>query len=222
MSEKNNIRHIIAASFRENIKPGLVLQTLALAMLLLYYFAPPVRAGFDTIGRWKQDGGFAFSAVSTSFFGGVVPFLLMLFTGKIAPEKRLRLFLFYSLFWLWKGVEVDLLYRCQAIWYGDSNHWLVVAKKVMTDQFVYCPIWAVPTMMIFYLWKDSDFNLGEVKRKLREVSFFQRWLRILVSNIVVWVPAVCVIYMLPLTLQIPLFNLVLVFWTLILTSVSEK
>ena len=222
MSKKTSIGEIIAASFRENIKPGLVLQALAVTVLLLYYFFPPVRSVFETIGHWKQEGGFAFSAFSTSFFGGIVPFLLLLFTGKIAPEKQKPLFWFYFLFWMWKGIEVDLFYHGQAIWYGNSNHWLVVAEKVLTDQFVYCPLWAVPTMMIFYLWKDSGFSFAEVKRKLKEVSFFERWLRVLVSNIVVWVPAVCVIYMLPLTLQIPLFNLVLVFWTLILTSVSEK
>ena len=222
MSQKHNIGEIIAGSFRENIKPGLVLQTLALAMLLLYYFFPPARAGFDVIGVWKEQGGFVFSSLSTGFFGGFLPYLLILGSGKIPQDKRLKLFLFYFLFWLWKGIEVDLLYRGQAILYGDSNHWLVVVKKVLTDQFIYCPLWAVPTMTLFYLWKDSGFGISEVKDRLKEVSFFQRWLRVLVSNTVVWVPAVSIIYLLPLSLQIPLFNLVLVFWTLILNSVSEK
>ena len=222
MTNKTSIGDIITASLRENLKPGLVLQALAVTVLLLYYFVPPVRSALEVLGHWKQEGGFVFSAFSTSFFGGVVPYLLMLFTGRIAPEKQKPLFWFYFIFWMWKGIEVDLLYRGQAMWYGNSSHWLVVALKVMTDQFIYCPIWAVPTMMIFYLWKDSGFSVAELKRKLAEVSFFQRWLRVLISNILVWVPAVCVVYMLPLSLQIPLFNLVLVFWTLILASVAEK
>jgi hypothetical protein len=222
MREKQSIGTIIAASFRENYKPGLVLQALALAVVLLYFFFPPVRSAFETLGVWKERGGFYFSGFLTAFFGGVLPFLLMVFSGKIPQGKKWQLLLFYSLFWLWKGVEVDLFYRLQAFLYGDSNHWLVVIKKVMTDQFLYCPLWAVPTMTLFYLWKDADFKISGVKTRLKETSFFQRWLRVLASNIVVWIPAVSIIYLLPLSLQIPLFNLVLVFWTLILNSVSGK
>lgn len=146
----------------------------------------------------------------------------MTLSGKIHSGKKRQLLLFYVLFWLWKGMEVDLLYRLQALLYGDSNHWLVVVKKVMTDQFVYCPIWAVPTMTLCYLWKDADFSISAAKARLSETPLIQRLLRVLASNIVVWVPAVSIIYLLPLSLQIPLFNLVLVFWTLILNSVSEK
>jgi len=212
----------IKKSFSENIRPGLVLQALALTIVLLYFLYQPFHNLLDQIGQWKAEGNLLISGIITMFFGGLFPFLLLFLTGKINKEKALSLGIFYMLFWLWKGMEVDLLYRFQAFLFGDSNQWQVVLKKVITDQFIYGPLWAAPTMMIFYLWKDSDFNFTRMKEKLQEEDAIRRIIPVLASNMVVWIPAVTIVYMLPLSLQFPLFNLVLVFWTLILNSVAAK
>ena len=223
MTEKTSLFTIVKESFKENLKPGLILQASGLAIVLLYYFNPWFGEKLAILGQWKEQGGYLYSGTATALFGGLFPFLLLLAQrrGK-TNENRLALLAFYLLFWFWKGMEVDLLYRFQAWLYGDSNHWLVILEKTVTDQFVYCPIWAVPTMMIFYLWKDVGFSVRKVRERLKTDSFSQRYLRVFFSNMVVWVPAVAIIYQLPLVLQIPLFNLVLAFWTLILNSVSEK
>ena len=42
----------------------------------------------------------------------------------------------------------------------------------------------------------------------------------LVSGWMVWIPAVSMIYILPASLQIPLFNIVLCFWSLVLTLIT--
>jgi hypothetical protein len=44
-------------------------------------------------------------------------------------------------------------------------------------------------------------------------------LPVLISNLGVWVPTVCIIYALPTALQLPLQNLVLCFFTLLLAHV---
>ncbi|MBN2342351.1 MAG: hypothetical protein JXX29_23145 [Deltaproteobacteria bacterium] len=222
MSARPRITSMLKQSFKENFRPGLLLQSIALAIVLLYYFWPSFQLQLEALGRWKSEGGVLFSAISTALFGGVFPFVVIWFGEKGRLKHPLRLLAFYVLFWLWKGVEVDFMYRAQAWLYGDSNDWMVVLKKVVTDQFVYCPLWAVPTMMVFYLWKDSDFRFSVMKQKFSEDSFIRRILRVLLSNLVVWLPAVTIIYQLPLVLQLPLFNIVLAFWTLILNSVSQK
>ena len=223
MSPKAELFKIIKASFRENIKPGLVLQAAGLAIVLMYYFFPWFTGKLGIIGQWKAEGGYLYSGVSTALFGGVFPFVLLYVKDRKQVRGRAAsLLVFYILFWFWKGMEVDLMYRVQAWLYGDTNHWLVILKKTATDQLVYCPLWAVPTMMLFYLWKDAGFKFEETRARLRRDSFGQRYLRVLFSNLIVWVPAVAIIYQLPLVLQIPLFNLVLAFWTLILNSVSER
>jgi hypothetical protein len=44
----------------------------------------------------------------------------------------------------------------------------------------------------------------------------------LMSTWAVWIPAVAIIYCLPPPLQIPLFNLVLCFWVLVLSFISRR
>lgn len=209
-------------SFRENYKPGLILQASALAVVLFYFFHPGFHNLLVSLGEWKNRSGILFAGFSTALFGGLVPFLFMLAVGRDKMKGKLPLLVFYLLFWFWKGMEVDLLYRFQAFLFGNTNHWLVVVKKVTVDQLMYGPLWAAPTMMIFYLWKDSEFSFSTMKSKFREDPLLRRIFRVLASNLVVWIPAVSIIYLLPLDLQIPLFNLVIVFWTLILNSVASK
>jgi hypothetical protein len=46
------------------------------------------------------------------------------------------------------------------------------------------------------------------------------WITVLFSTWVVWIPAVSIVYSLPSALQLPIFNLVLCFWCLLLTFVT--
>lgn len=207
---------------RRNLVPGLVLQAVALTLLLLYATSPAVGAFLDAVGAFKREYGFLFSACSTAAFGGVIPFLVTLMTGRVDRAQRLRVLLFYSLFWLWKGIEVDAFYRVQAYLFGDAASFATIAKKAIVDQFVYNPIWAGPTQVWFYLWKDSDFSLSGLKRQLVHESFLRRTIIVLVSSWVVWIPTVAIVYALPSALQIPLFTLVVCFWSLLLTSVSQR
>lgn len=220
--EQKSVKEIVTTAFRENLRPGLALQSFALLLVLLYYFVPAAQPFYQTLTRWKTQGGYLYSVVATAFFGGILPFLMILLKGKTAGKRILPLLLFYVLFWAVKGLEIDLFYQFQAILFGDSNHWWVVTRKVLFDQGVYVPFWAVPTMTILYLWRDSDFNWSGVKERLQQESFFRRCFRVIVPNYMIWIPAVTIVYNLPLILQLPLFNLVLAFWALIMSSVSEQ
>lgn len=207
---------------RRNLVPGLVLQLVALTLLALYAISPAVGTFLNAVGAYKREYGFLFSACSTAMFGGVIPFLVVLLTGRLDRAQRWRVFLFYTLFWLWKGIEVDAFYRMQAYLFGDAPSIAIITKKTIVDQFIYNPIWAGPTQVWFYLWKDSKFSLSELKRQLARESFLQRTVLVLVSSWVVWIPTVAIVYALPSALQIPLFNLVVCFWSLLLTSVSQR
>jgi hypothetical protein len=46
-------------------------------------------------------------------------------------------------------------------------------------------------------------------------------LSMLISNLGVWLPTVCIIYSLPSALQIPLFSIVLCFYTLLVAHMSR-
>jgi hypothetical protein len=126
------------------------------------------------------------------------------------------------LFWTWKGVEVDAFYRLQAAWFGSSSDFRTIALKVLVDQLGYAPIISAPVQVLCFLWKDNGFSIAATRAALARQSLWQRTLVVAFSTWVVWIPAVSIIYALPSALQIPLFNLVLCFWCLLMSFLSRE
>jgi hypothetical protein len=207
---------------RANLAPGLVLQAFALAIVLLYFETESVRQVLDGVGRFKVRWGYAFSALSTAFFGGLVPYLVLLGTGRVPRQRRVKEAFFYIFFWLYKGIEIDALYRLQAHFFGAEASWSVVVTKMTIDQLVYNPLWGAPSQTACFVWKDAGFSLAGARARLAQSSLADRSLVVLFSTWVVWLPAVAIIYSLPGPLQLPLFNLVLCFWCLLLSFVSRE
>lgn len=65
------------AAVKTNLKPGLALQCVALLIIIVYFGSDSARAGFDRLAEFKSRAGYAFSAVSTSIFGGLLPWLII-------------------------------------------------------------------------------------------------------------------------------------------------
>lgn len=205
---------------RANLVPGLVLSAFAAGVVLAYATLPPVRAGFDRVGTWKVAGGFLFSIVSTGIFGGVLPWLI----NRLRPVRPglgitrppVSHLLFLAAFWGYKGVEVDAFYRFQTWLWGDAAGPAVVAGKVLLDLGVWCAVWAVPSTALGYAFMEGGFTRDGLRRWLIPGWFRKRVVPIIVSNFLVWAPACAAIYCLPPALQLPVQNLVLCFWALLL------
>lgn len=210
------------AGVRRNALPGFALQAFALALVAAYYLAPSARPAFDTVAGWKAHYGLAYSALATAVFGGAIPFLYLAFSGRIPAPKRRAELLFYVLFWAYRGVEVDLFYRLQAFLFGEAATFAVVLPKVLVDQFVYSVLVAAPGQVVFFLWKDRGFSFRAIKPDLNLGYLSAAVVTVVFSQWMVWIPAVSIIYCLPSPLQIPLFNLVVCFWVLLLTFVSQR
>jgi hypothetical protein len=210
------------AGMKQNALPGLALWLLAILLVVADRLMPSAHAAFQGVGTWKSRYGFAFSATTTAFFGGVVPFLVLLVSGRIRRDRLAAELMFYTLFWAYKGVEVDLFYRLQSHLFGDHAAAGTIVRKVLVDQLVYNPLWAAPTSALAFLWKESAFSWQAMKSKLG-LDFLAFSVPVtLMSTWAVWIPAVAIIYCLPSPLQIPLFNLVLCFWVLVLSFISGK
>jgi hypothetical protein len=220
-----NWRAIVAAGtagVKRNALPALVLQAFALALVLAYYLAPAARPAFDTVAGWKVRYGLGYSASATALFAGVIPFLYLLASGHIKVGQRRADFLFYVLFWAYRGVEVDLFYRLQAFVFGDTAALSVVLPKVLADQLLYSPFIAAPGQTVFFLWKERGYSFRATKPDLNLSYLTTAVATVSFSSWLVWVPAVSIIYCLPSPLQIPLFNLVSCFWALLLSFVSQR
>ena len=126
------------------------------------------------------------------------------------------------IFWGIKGVEVDIFYRFQGQWFGYANDFKTIASKTLVDQFLYSAFWAAPSITISYLWVENRFKFKQTWRAMDRNFFTVKMPTIILSNWLVWIPAVSVVYLMPADLQIPLFNLVLCFWVLLLAVLNKK
>jgi len=201
---KRHGRKVLAsgmAGMKHNALPGLALWTLALLLVLADWAIPSAHAVFQSVGRLKSHYGLAFSATSTAFFGGLVPCLLLIFKGRIRRDRLAAELAFYTLFWAYKGVEVDVFYRLQSHLFGSHANTGTIVRKVLVDQFIYNPIWAAPMSALAFLWKESSFSWRAMKSRLG-LDFLTFTVPVtLMSTWAVWIPAVAIIYCLPAPLQ---------------------
>lgn len=205
------------------LAPGLVLQAAALALVLIYYFVPATAGAFTELARWQANGGYWFSAISTALCGGLLPFLFL----RLNPETRASLpwshLWFFIVFWAWKGAEVDLWYRTLSVLYGTGNDAGTIAKKVITDQFLFTTFYASPIGSICFAWKDAGFRWDPVSRDLRAGRwFYRRIVPVVFAVWFLWIPVVCCVYALPQPLQMPLFNVVLCFWSMLFSHITAR
>ncbi|MEO7934253.1 MAG: hypothetical protein ABIT76_13950 [Chthoniobacterales bacterium] len=206
---------------RATFLPGLVVQSVMICVVLVYYFVPTARPVFDQIGLWKLHGGLLFSSVSAMIAGGVLPEVLrVVFFQKGRVLRRNWANLAFAVpYWGVQGIWVDLLYRGQADWFGNDAHPLTLLKKVCVDQFLYNPLLAAPFGVTLYEWKHRGYRWS------REFLTWH-WYRTrifpgLIATWSVWIPVVSIVYCLPQILQIPIFCLALTFWVTMFTWMTE-
>lgn len=207
---------------RANLVPGLALWFVGLGVVWLYYFVDSTEGLFLTITDLKVRHGYAYSGVATALFGGLIPFAYLWCSKRVPPGCALAWALFYVIYWAIRGIEVDALYRLQAWFFGNDTQWQTILTKVLVDQFIYCPFWSAPVTAICFGWRDSGFSWTRFKPRLTSRFFLFDIPSVLLSIWIVWIPATAIIYALPLPLQIPLFNLVLCFFVLLISVLSGK
>lgn len=206
---------------RANLIPGFFLWGAGLAVVLVYYFVPAARDSFEWVIAKKERYGFLYSGISTAVFGGIIPFAYLRWKGRVPPGKVFSWGVFFIIYWSLRGIEVDALYRLQAWLFGEETDWKTIVLKVSADQFVYCPLWSAPLTAICYGWKNAGFSWRRLRPKLDREFFVMDIPGVLLSIWIVWIPAAAIVYSLPLGLQIPLFNLVLCFFVLLVSMLSK-
>ena len=210
-------------SARANLVPGLVLQAFALAVVLGYYWHGPSHALLGQLSELRSRMGMSFAILSTGLFGGLLPLLYLKSTPATRDQTTWREGFVFTAFWAYKGIEVSLWYGFLAWSLGDGVDVGTVAGKTLIDQFIYCPIWAVPSTAVFYFWYRQGCNLESLRADFREPRWYaRRVLPLLCANLGVWLPLVCIIYALPTPLQLPLQNIVLCFYTLLLAHLVSR
>lgn len=221
------------SSAKENALPGIILWIFASAIIAGYYHVPAITRILGRLGNLKAASGYLYSGVATAVFGGIIPFLWKLATQyrRNSPDKEghnpwnvspWKAGVFLAFFWCWKGIEIDFFYRMQSVFFGTGSAPGTLIPKVLVDQFVYNPLWAGWTQILAYWLLDQAFRKSALTDPVLWNSIGSRLVTILVSTWGVWIPMVTIIYSMPSNLQVPLFNIALCFWGLMLASLTRE
>ncbi len=207
---------------RSNLLPGAVLWVAGLVLVISYYQVEAVAEVLDKLGRFKLDHSPWFAIVSTALFGSLIPWLVQALFLKGGEKQPFRQVPWLLLFWGFHGWQVDWLYRIQAGLFGNGIDFMTILKKTLVDEFVWVPFLAVWQLVLGYLWIEKKGSMAEVRAALKKKPFFDRVIPLMIANWVVWIPAVSLIYLFPLPLQLPLMNIILALWCLILTFFTKN
>ncbi len=230
LTEKNEIRKSLwgiawqqgVAAAKHNVYPAVGLWLFGVGLVLCYFLVAPIHDWLEQVGEFKLRTGWPFAAVSTAIFAGVIPFFIPKLFGNGDSKQGLVYLVSNVLFWAYKGVEVDLFYVLQASMFGDGTDVATIGVKVAVDQLIYAPLLGLLTVILFYLWRDNGYSSVRFRQALGPQWYRNRVLPVLISNWFVWVPACVIVYCLPLGLQLPIQNLILCFWVLILAFFTER
>jgi hypothetical protein len=213
------------AALRANLIPGLLLQLLMASMAVAYYINPEAKNLFEKLTLLRTQWGLFFSFTGTSLASALLPellgFLLRGRHGDRTPPLARRL-LFAIPFWGLIGMQVDIFYRLQYALFGPSETTLVIVKKVFVDAFIYCPLLAIPQAVCAFLWRDHGFTAGGFRGQHPATFYALRIFPVLMSNWMVWIPLVSIIYSLPAALGVPFFIVAQSFWVMVFTTLSER
>ncbi len=212
----------ILAVFRRNLVPGLILNAIVILLVGSYYLSPSVAGLWQTIGAFRDHWSYIFSAVSTILVAALLPTLIQALMGTLPAENRWRRLGALILFWGYRGVEIDLMYRLQAHFFGTGNDWRTLTIKVSMDQFIYSLFWAVPTYLLVLRWVEMGCSWQRTRPTLTREFWTRTYPTVLFTNWLVWIPTVALVYSLPLPLQFPLFAVVMCFFVLIVTLLARE
>ena len=216
-----SIASSIAAVFRENRVPCIALNIIVITLVGSYYQVPAVASVWEAVGAFKLKWAYAFSLGSTIFAAVLLPTLVQLWMGTLPAAGRWKRVGLLSLFWGYRGMEIDWFYQVQGWLFGTGNDATTLLKKVTLDQFVMSPLWFVPTVLITMRWVDMGGSWARTRASLTREFWMRTCPTVMVTNWLVWIPTLALVYSLPPALQFPLFSVVMCFFILIVTLLAR-
>ncbi len=204
-------------------RPFLLIQAVALALVLTYFYVPAVHAGCQTLARINTNGGVLAAVLSSALAGGILPEVAKVIT-RIDPRplrERISETAFLLVYFFIVGAQVYYFYKLQSLLWGSGTDVLTTAKKVAFDQLVFTAFFSMPFSLVTFAFRRHGYSLAATRR---EVNL--RWVAAKLPSLVIpawafWVPMTSMVYSLPTDLQFPLFTLALAAWSLLLVFLNR-
>lgn len=195
---------------RESVEPGLqtirtlwkpfvAIQLFGLAIVLSYFYWPPVTSVFDRLADIKLRVGIAFAAITMPIACGVVPELFKSLTRveRGWPRSRLTFMLHSSILFCLLGVVVEFFYLWMNGWLGTSKTAGIVLAKVCIDQFGYSTFIAVPVIALSFNWRRRHYRVAPTMADLKNNWYLREVVPVLLVNWAYWIPMGTLMYTLP-------------------------
>lgn len=216
------VRTTVRGSLREARAPAAFSFVVGMVLIALYYGGgEATRPGFEWLAELKAETGLAFSVASTCLFGGLLPTGVMLATRQLQRPYWANV-TFNLLLWALIGFLVDELYQLQSFLHGDKADAPTVVRKVLFDQFVWNPFFAVPLTTFLFRWRDHGFPLKGCQEVLRPSGLLLSYCSSLLTCWGSWLPGTSVVYAFPAVLQIPAFNVILFSYAILISVISQR
>eukprot|EP00931_Biecheleriopsis_adriatica_P118829 TRINITY_DN94143_c0_g1_i1.p1 TRINITY_DN94143_c0_g1~~TRINITY_DN94143_c0_g1_i1.p1 ORF type:complete len:289 (-),score=54.96 TRINITY_DN94143_c0_g1_i1:21-887(-) len=215
----------VVTGLRQNLLPSIISLTVGLALVVAYYAGGDVTSpAFLAVQNVAGRLGVGFSVLSTCFAAGVVPLLLQAARGQLPRSGRLFYIIANLVFWACVGVVAFYLYFGLGLIFGNGTDAGTVACKVIVDQFVFNPFFMYPFVVVpYFRWKDANFSCSKFRESLSNYrSLLLQYCSLNVTNWCTWVPGCCVVYSFPPVLQIPIFSVIVFFFSVLLGLVSKS
>lgn len=207
-------------AIKDHLRPFLLIQACAIAPVIAFYQSPAIQHFAASLATIKVNGGYLFAAISTAFAGVCLPEIFK----AIARDPRrygLRLLAFNFVIFALNGMLVDAFYRLQGVIFGDSASVGTVAIKVLIDQIVFSPFFAVPLVLTLFQWRDLGFDTKATYKALGPNFLRDRVLPVQVVAWAFWTPMTAAVYAMPGDLQFVLFLLAEAAWSMLLIHVAK-
>ncbi len=221
----SHLREVIRLGWggaKSNLLPGSILWVAGIVLVVLYYQVDAVADTLDHVGDFKLKFSPWFAIVSTALFGSLIPWILQALFSKGTSKQSFHQVPLLLVLWGIQGWEIDWLYRIQAMLFGTGIDVTTIVQKTLVDQFVWVPFLGVPQLVLAYLFIENKCSLSACRRALQRKPFLQRAIPLIIATWIVWIPSVSLIYLFPLALQLPLMNVILALWCLILTFFAKN
>ncbi len=211
------------AAARESGRAIGLIQAIAIGLAVAFYASSQVQAWTLAIGEAKARGGPLAAFVAGFVAGGVLPEIARLVSRERTRfgSEALRETVFVGVVYGVVGLQVDAFYWLQSVWFGHGTDVATIAKKVAVDMLLAAPLVFVPFTVGMFLWRERRWRLSAVRELFSWSLYRDRVLSIQVMNWVVWIPVLCAVYALPLSLQFPLAALVEACWSLLLVVMAR-
>lgn len=213
---------MIRRAFASNAVPAALLWGFALAILVAYSIHAPTRAALDNLAVFKNHLGLGFSMPAQALAAGLLPFAFQSLQSGSHRKTALVHLPYMMMYCALQGALVDVFYGFQAQIFGNNARLETILIKTVFDMGMFAPLLSMPFAVCAFAFKDAGFSLAKTRELLGPNWYRARVIPVYIAALLVWTPAVFVLYALPLGVQFPFQATVACFWTLMLLIMTDK